>query len=91
MAIRIVSALDRGAVGIELVADLDADNGEPDETRLFARTFGSFASSANPGETQAQYRARIRGEFRLLAREEAARRGAGRGADIPALIGADIS
>ena len=94
MASKIVDAIDLGAQGITVTVDLDADNPEPPaegDGRVFTVTWGSYESSANPGETRAQYRNRIRDETRALARERAKARGAKAPVRVDALIGVDIS
>jgi hypothetical protein len=95
MTIKIIDADDLGKDGIRLTVDLDADApGEPaDENgRLLVRQWGSYESSRNDGETQVQYRNRIKAEMRALAREAAAlRQSAIKPTKIASLIGADIS
>lgn len=92
MAIKIVRAVDLpNNGGIQLTADLDAGNAEPaDGDRLLSLTYGSFESSANPGESRAQYRNRVKNEFRSMCRL-ATQRGAETASDIPSLIGQDIT
>lgn len=93
MTIKITDALNLGAQGFRVTVDLDAANpADPadDSDRIMTLNWGSYASSKNGAETQAQYLTRIRTETRALAREAAAKR-ASPPAPVASLIGVDIT
>lgn len=96
MAIKIIDADDLGKDGFLLTADLDADNPEvvtPDSDRLITRTYGSFESSKVGAETRNQYLNRIRGEFRLTARDESSKQATAKAprTKVATLVGQDIT
>ena len=75
MAMKITHFDDAGSPGFEVTVHLDttklgADGATPDPAFVRTWQWGSFESSANPGETKAQYRQRIKNETKLLAQLE---------------------
>ena len=75
MPMKITQFDDTGAPGFEVTVHLDTtkldkDGATPDPAFVRTWRWGSFESSANPGETKAQYRQRIKGETKLLAQLE---------------------
>lgn len=75
MAMKITAFDDLNTPGFEVTVHLDttklaADGVTPDPAFVRTWQWGSFESSANPGETKAQYRQRIKNETKLLAQVE---------------------
>ena len=78
MAMKVTEFDDFGATGFSVsihldTTKLDSDGVTPDPDFVRTWTWVSFESSANEGETKAQYRQRIKGETGLMAQLEADR------------------
>lgn len=91
MAMKITQFDDTGVTGFEVTVRLDttklaADGVTPDPAFVRTWTWGSFESSANEGETKAQYRQRIKAETKLLAQLEVDRIKPTR-TSVPAMLG----